>query len=68
MKQQTNIKGDDMYHIKTRLIFSEELGDHYIGTVSYYDGDMYLYSETTKIARLNEMDARYDAERLAEDH
>ena len=57
-----------MNHIKTRLIFSEELGEHYIGTVSYYDGDMYLYSETTKIPRLNEMDARHDAKMLIEDH
>ena len=56
------------HYIKTRLIFSETLGEHYIGITQYYDDDMYLYQETTKIPRLNEEDARYDAEMLVEDH
>ena len=56
------------HYITANLIFSEDLGEHYIGHVKYYDGDMYLYSEKTKIPRLNEEDALYDAKMLSEDH
>ena len=54
--------------ISANLVFTDNGPEYYVGRVKYYDGDMYLYSETTKIHRLNEEDAIYDAKLLAEDH
>ena len=54
--------------ISTQLVFTNNGPEYYLGRVKFYDGDMYLFSLTTKIHRLNEEDARYDAEKLLEDH
>ena len=56
------------YRISSQLVFENNTLNSYLGRVKYYEGDMYLYSETTKIYRLNEEDALYDAKILAEDH
>ena len=54
--------------ITTRLVSKESGQEYYLGCIKYYDGDQYLYSEWTKIHRLNEEDARFDAQVLSEDH
>ena len=53
--------------VKSQLVFEENGPEYYLGRVLYYDGDQYLYSETTKIPRLNEEDALFDARIMFED-
>ena len=37
----------------------------YVGRIKYYDDGQYLFSESTGIHRLNPIDAKNDAEKLA---
>ena len=53
--------------METTCKFSvKKVSESYVGSVRWYEGDRYLWSETSKINRLTEDDALMDAYHMAQ--